>query len=116
MKTYLSRRLRPFRIGFAIVVGTLSTMVLATGCTHPPAAGMAASFDGTTGEVSIPVVTKATENVTLESWVKLPDGAKGCLIKVGSGTGYGLGVAAAGNRFDDSNPGNALIGLYENVA
>ncbi len=114
---YLSRRLLPFRIGFAIVVGTLGTVVLTTGCTHQPAAGMAASFDGSSGEVSIPVVAAATENVTLESWVKLPAGAKGCFIKIGNAsTGYGLGVGAAGGIFDDANPGNALIGLYERVS
>ena len=116
MKTYLSRRLLPFATGFAIVVGTLGTVVLATGCTRRPVAGMAATFDGSTGEVSIPLVTTATANVTLESWVKVPASAKGCFIKIGdASTGYGLGVAAPGGWFDDSGPGNALVALYERV-
>jgi hypothetical protein len=116
MKTYLSRRFIPFAIGLAIFVGSFGAIVLATGCGRPAAAaGMAVSLDGSTGQVSIPVVTTGAENVTLESWVKLPAGAKGCFVKIGdANTGYGIGVGASHTSFDASNAGNALIGLYEN--
>ena len=115
-----SRRLLPVVIGFAIVIGTLSTVMVATGCNQRAAStstGMAVSFDGSTAEVSIPLVTTAPENVTLETWVKLPAGAKGCFIKIGdANTGYGIGVGASHTAFDAGSPGNALIGLYENSA
>jgi Concanavalin A-like lectin/glucanases superfamily len=118
MQMYSSGRLLHAVVGFAIVIGTLSTVMVATGCNQRAAStstGMAVSFDGSTAEVSIPVVTQATENVTLESWVKLPAGAKGCFLKIGDdGTGYGIGVGASHTNFDASNPGNALIGLFEN--
>ncbi len=78
---------------------------------------MAVSFDGATGEVSIPVVTTAAANVTLEAWAKLPTGAKGCFVKIGdANTGYGIGLGASHTSFDASNTGNAVIGLYENSA
>jgi hypothetical protein len=117
-RTVFALGVLPFAIGFAIVVGNLSTIVLATGCSRPPAvAGMAVSFAGSTGQVSIPVVTAAEANVTLEAWVKLPTAAKGCFVKIGdANTGYGVGVGAAGVSFDDANPGNAVIGLYEGAA
>ena len=53
-----------------------------------------ALFDGSTGNVVIPVVTNNTTNITLEAWVKLPaTNPTGCFIKIGgTGTGYGLGV------------------------
>ena len=116
---YLSRCPLPIAIGFAIVIGTFSSMLLAAGCDRraPTSTGMAVSFDGSTAEVSIPVVTQATASVTLESWVKLPAGAKGCFIKIGdANTGYGIGVGASHTSFDASSAGNALIGLYENSA
>jgi hypothetical protein len=119
MRICLPLRVLPFAIDFAIVIGTFSTMLLATGCNRRAAAvaGMAVSFDGSTGEVSIPVVTETTANVTLESWVKLPTGAKGCFVKIGdANTGYGIGVGSSHTSFDAGNAGNALIGLYENVA
>jgi large repetitive protein len=105
--------------GLAILIANFGAVLLATGCSRPAptVAGMAVSFDGSTGQVSIPVVTTASENLTLESWVSLPEGAKGCFIKIGNAnSGYGLGVGAAGVSCDDANPGNALIGLYEGVA
>jgi hypothetical protein len=118
MKTYLSRRFIPFAVGLAIVAGSFGAMVLATGCGRPAATpGMAVSLDGAAGQVSIPVVTTAVENVTLESWVKLPAGAKGCFVKIGdAGTGYGIGVGAGHTTFDADKAGNALMGLYENSA
>lgn len=120
MKMYLSRCFLPFAIGFAIVVGTVGTIVLSTGCNRqaaPAVTGMAVSFDGSTGKVSIPVVTTATANVTLEAWVKLPAGAKGCFVKIGdANTGYGIGVGASHTSFDADHAGNTLIGLYENSA
>ena len=75
-------------------------------------------FNGSSGEVTLPtLLATVNANATLEAWVKLPaSGAKGCFIKLGSGNGFGLGVGAAGTTFDDSNPGTALIGLYEGVA
>jgi len=117
---YSSRRLLHAVFGFAIVVGTLSTAMVATGCNQRAAStsvGMAVSFDGSTAEVSIPVSIQASEEVTLETWVKLPAGAKGCFIKIGDdSTGYGIGVGASHTNFDASNPGNALMALYENSA
>jgi len=78
---------------------------------------MAVTFDGGSSAVVIPLVTAATANVTLDSWVKLPEGAKGCFIKIGdANTGYGIGVGASHTSFDASSAGNALIGLYENSA
>jgi hypothetical protein len=120
MKMYMSRRLLPAVIGLAIGIITLSGLVLVTGCNQRAAStstGMAVSFDGSSAEVSIPVVTQATENVTLESWVQLPAGPKGCFLKIGdANTGYGIGVGASHTSFDANSPGNALIGLYENSA
>jgi hypothetical protein len=118
IKIYLLRCCRALALGFAIVVGAFSALMLASGCTHPATvSGMAVSFDGSTADVSIPVVTTSTENVTLESWVKLPDGAKGCFVKVGdANTGYGIGVGSARTNFDAGSGGNALMGLYENSA
>lgn len=119
MKMYMSRRLLPVVIGFAIGVITLSGLVLVTGCNQRAAStstGMAVSFDGS-GQVSIPIVTTASANVTLESWVKLPGNAKGCFVKIGdANTGYGIGVGTSHTSFDSDHPGNALIGLYENTA
>jgi hypothetical protein len=120
MQMYSSRRLLPVVIGFAFVIGTLSTVMVAAGCNQQAAStstGMAVSFDGSSAYVSIPVVTQATENVTLESWVKIPEGAKGCFLKIGDeNTGYGIGVGASHKEFDNSTAGNALMGLYENSA
>jgi hypothetical protein len=75
-------------------------------------------FNGSSGEVTLPtLLATVNANATLEAWVNLPaSGAKGCFIKLGNGDGFGLGVGAAGTSFDDSNPGTALIGLYESVA
>jgi len=119
MKKYLSYLFVSFAIGFAMTVGAFGTVVLATGCSRGAATdtGMAVSFDGSTGQVSIPVVTTATQNVTLELWVKLPEDAKGCFVKIGDpNTGYGIGVGATHTDFRASNAGNALIGLYEGSA
>ncbi len=118
MKMNLSRRFVPFVMGLAIVVGSFGTVVLVTGCSRPAAAaGMAVSLDGSSGQVSIPVVTTGIENVTLEAWVKLPEGAKGCLVKIGdANTGYGIGVGANHTSFEATSAGNALIALYENSA
>lgn len=119
MKKYLSDRFASFAIGFAIVIASFGTVILTTGCSRGSATdtGMAVSFDGTTGDVSIPVVTTGAANVTLESWVKLPEGAKGCFIKIGdANTGYGIGVGASHTTIDASNAGNALIAVYENGA
>jgi hypothetical protein len=109
---------RVIALAFEVVVGAFAALMLVSGCTHPAGvSAMSVSLDGATAEISIPVVTTATENVTLESWVKLPDNAKGCFVKIGDpNTGYGIGVGSAHATFDASNPGNALIGLYENSA
>lgn len=84
--------------------------------TPSPVAGGdgAASFDGSTAQVRIPLPFTQATNVTLESWVNLPDTRrKGAFVKIGGDPdGYALGVGAAGN-FD--NPGNRLIGLYEGI-
>jgi hypothetical protein len=118
IRIHFLRCCRVIVLAFEVVVGTFAALMLASGCTDPAAvSAMSVSLDGSTAEVSIPVVTTATENVTLESWVKLPDNAKGCFVKIGDpNTGYGIGVGSAHSTFDASNPGNALIGLYENSA
>jgi trimeric autotransporter adhesin len=112
------RRVFPrFAARLAAVVGIFTVTLLTTGCSHPATAdpGMAVAFDGATGGVSLPLVTTATGNVTLESWVKIPTDARGCLVKIGdANTGYGFGVGTSHTSFDADKPGNALIGLYEN--
>src|SRR5208282_855864 len=62
-------------------------------------------FNGSTGEVTLPLVTNATANVTLEAWIKLPASPTGFIINVGtSANGYGLGTN-----------GLALQALYNGV-
>ena len=67
----------------------------------------AALFDGSTGYVSVPTVTRLTSGVTLECWVKLPaTGAKGCFISIGS-AGYQLWLG------DSIDPSNQLSANYD---
>ena len=112
-------RCQSLRLILVLLVGTFGAVVVTTGCGRSAATdtGMAVTFDGGSSAVVIPLVTAATANVTLDSWVKLPEGAKGCFIKIGdANTGYGIGVGASHTSFDASSAGNALIGLYENSA
>lgn len=76
-----------------------------------------ASFDGKTGYISVPLVTTATTNVTLEAIVLLSSTPHGAFIKIGqSGTGYTFGVAAKGTSVGVSTPGPYLQASYGGVA
>ena len=70
----------------------------------------AAKFDGSDDFLEIPLVLNKARDVTLSAWVNISsEDERGAVLKIGTLTGYGLGV---GNSTVDSK-GNNLVGLYE---
>jgi YD repeat-containing protein len=70
----------------------------------------AITLNGSSGAVTIPMVTPATWNMTLECWVNISSSTQGALIKMG-GTWGGFGLGVGNGTYSSS--GTSLIGLYD---
>jgi hypothetical protein len=86
---------------------------LTNGPTFDSGDGGSILFDGTNDYVSLPLITAAITNVTLQCWVYLSSASKkGAFMGTGtSANGFCIGVGS-GNL--DSN-GNEIIGLFSGV-
>ncbi|MGB6091169.1 MAG: LamG-like jellyroll fold domain-containing protein [Candidatus Binataceae bacterium] len=69
-------------------------------------------LDGSSGEVTLPLLSNTASNVTLECWTYITSATHGALIQIGASSGgYGIGIGSG--TWDNS--GTNLIGLYEYV-
>jgi len=73
----------------------------------------AMAFDGSSGQVNLPLISNAAGSVTLECWVKIAAATHGALLEIGnSSSGYsGYGIGIGNGNFDTT--GTNLIALYE---
>jgi trimeric autotransporter adhesin len=99
------------------VGGTVNGATLTTGETGKP--NSAYSFNGSSQYISVPsTFGLGSTNITMSLWVKnVATPNSGDFIKIGNNSdgtgGYGYGVGIGATTFDNSNPGNNLIGLFE---
>lgn len=70
------------------------------------------SFDGSTGHVTLPLISTANTNLTIQTMIYLPSiSTKGTLFVTGNASGFALGIG--GTTFD--NVGNDIIGLFPGI-
>ena len=89
--------------------GNDGTFQAGTVVTYTGATGGAMFFDGVDNYVQFPIPSTATSSVTIQVWVNVVLGRKGCFMKIGSGcNGYAIGIGN-GNQ---STAGNNIIGIF----
>jgi hypothetical protein len=70
------------------------------------------SFDGSSGYVTLPLISSSNSNITLQAMIYLPSAnTKGTIFVTGNASGSGLGVGL--NTLDVT--GNEIIGLFPGI-